>query len=78
MNNKNQVPNEFYTKLELLKIAYKIKHINLTRDRTNLLMQSRGLRKEISYSSKWKARTQGGKQEEGHEICLAKFGIINT
>jgi hypothetical protein len=38
MNITNQVPDEFDTNLELLNIVYKIYHMNLTRDRINLLM----------------------------------------
>jgi hypothetical protein len=56
MNITNQVPNEFDTNLELLNIVYKIYHMNLTRDRINLLMQPRGLSKAISYSSKSKSK----------------------
>jgi hypothetical protein len=47
MNSSKQVINEFDTNLELLKITYKILYMNLTRDRTNLLMQPRGLSKTI-------------------------------
>jgi hypothetical protein len=56
MNSTNQVLDEFDTYLELLKIAYKIYHMNLTRDRTNLLMQTRGLRKAISYPRKLESK----------------------
>jgi hypothetical protein len=50
MKNSNQVLDEFNTNLDLLKISYKVLHMNLTRDRTNLLMQPRRLNKVINYT----------------------------
>jgi hypothetical protein len=47
MDNSNQVPDEFYTNLELLKIIYKVQLRKLTRDTIiyscNLKSQSRQL-----------------------------------
>jgi hypothetical protein len=41
MNSLKQISDEFNTNLELLKITYKIQHMNLTTDKNNLLMKPR-------------------------------------
>jgi hypothetical protein len=56
MNSTKQVLDEFDTNLELPRVAYKVWHMNSTRDRTNLLMQPKRLCKLVTQANQ-KVRT---------------------